>query len=164
MFVHNSKGAMLRMPFFIEINELSIALVDISRLKANPVKILVNGDWMLSQSRTTSSRRCDLEVLGTAELSHRTSISWPTMRGRDVSKRNLKELIHDRFQRDPTCRDSQLETGWTEETCIAMDKLAREDHSYCPLPEEFDRYRKKCINETPIRLPRSTYKYATSPP
>ena len=26
--------------------------------------------------------------------------------------------------------------------CIATDKLAQEDHSYCPLPEEFDRYRK----------------------
>ena len=47
--------------------------------------------------------------------------------------------------------------------------------SYCPLPEEFDRYRKnwkitlnksekKCTNETPIRLPRSTHKYAPSPP
>ena len=47
--------------------------------------------------------------------------------------------------------------------------------SYCPLHEEFDRYRKnwkitlnksekKCTNETPIRLPRSTHKYAPSPP
>ena len=52
------------------------------------------------------------------------------------------EGIHNRFQRDSTYRDSQLKIGWTEETCIAMDKLAQEDHSYCPLPEEFDRYRK----------------------
>ena len=58
----------------------------------------------------------------------------------DVSKKI--EGIHDRFLKDSACRDSQLKIGWTEETCIAMDKLAQEDHSYCPLPEEFDRYRK----------------------
>ena len=47
---------------------------------------------MLSQSRTTSSRRDDFVVLGTAKLRHRNSISWPTTRGRDVSKRILKEF------------------------------------------------------------------------
>ena len=52
------------------------------------------------------------------------------------------EGIHDRFLKDSTYRDSQLKIGWTEETCRAMDKLAQEDHSYCPLPEEFDRYGK----------------------
>ena len=52
------------------------------------------------------------------------------------------EGIHDRFQKDLTRRDSQLKIGWTEETCIAMDKLAHKNHSYCPLPEEFERYRK----------------------
>ena len=51
-----------------------------------------SGDWMLSQSRTTSSRRGDLMVLGTAKLRHRNSISWPTTRGRDVSKRKLMEF------------------------------------------------------------------------
>ena len=44
-------------------------------------------------------------------------------------KRNYEE-IHDRFPRDPVYRDSQLKIGWTEEKCIAMDKLAQEDHSY----------------------------------
>ena len=52
------------------------------------------------------------------------------------------EGIHDRILKDSTYRDSQLQIGWTEETCIAMDKLAQEDHSHCPLPEEFDSYRK----------------------
>ena len=59
----------------------------------------------------------------------------------NARKRCLKkkfEGVHDRFQKDSTYRDSQLKIGWTEETCIAMDKLAQEDHSYCPLPEEFD--------------------------
>ena len=55
-------------------------------------QIFTNGDWMLSQSRTTSSKRSDLVVLGTAKLRHRKSISWPTMRGGDVSKRILKEF------------------------------------------------------------------------
>ena len=51
--------------------------------------------------------------------------------------------IHDRFQRDPVYRDSQLKICWTEEKCIAMDKLAQEDHSYCPSSEEYERYKKK---------------------
>ena len=38
---------------FIGIKEWSIALVDISWLKANPANILTNGDWMLSLFRTT---------------------------------------------------------------------------------------------------------------
>ena len=52
------------------------------------------------------------------------------------------EGIHDRFQRDSTYRDSQLKIGWTEEKCIEMDKLAQENHSYCPSSEEFERYQK----------------------
>ena len=47
---------------------------------------------MLSQSRTASSERDDLVVLGTAKLRHRKSISWPSTRGRDVSKRILMEF------------------------------------------------------------------------
>ena len=50
--------------------------------------------------------------------------------------------IHDRFQRDSTYRDSQLKIGWIVEKCIEMDKLAQENHSYCPSSEEFERYRK----------------------
>ena len=50
--------------------------------------------------------------------------------------------IYDRFQRDPENRDSQLKIGWTEEKCIEMDKLAQEDHSYCPSSEEYESYRK----------------------
>ena len=50
--------------------------------------------------------------------------------------------IHDRFLKVSTFRDSQLNIGWTEETCIAMDKLAQENHSFCPLLEEFERYQK----------------------
>ena len=95
----------------------------------------------LSQSRTTSSRRGVLVVLGTAKLRHRKSTSWPTMREGDVSKKNF-DGIHDRFQRDSVYRDSQLTVGWTEEKCIEMDKVAQENHSYCPSCEEYERYKK----------------------
>ena len=47
------------------------------------------------------------------------------------------EGIHDRFLRGPTYRDSHLKIGWTEEKCIEMDRLAQENHSYCPFSEEF---------------------------
>ena len=81
------------------------------------------------------------------------------------------EGIHDRFLKDSTYRDSQLKIGWTEETCIAMDKLAQEDHYFCPLPEEFDRYRKiwyitlnKSGRNAPMKL-RSDFREAlTLPP
>ena len=145
--------------------------MDISWLRANPAKIFTNLDWMLSQARTTSSKRSDLVVLGTAKLRHRISISWPTTRGSDVTKKNF-DGIHDRFQRVPVFRDSQPKIGWTEEKCIAMDRLAQEDHSYCPSSEEYERYKKywylkirqKCTDEAPIRLPNSTHNYEAFPP
>ena len=37
-----------------------------------------------------------------------------------------------------------------------MDKLAQEDNSYCPLPEEFDRYRKnwkRTLNKSGSKAP-----------
>ena len=114
--------------------------MDISSLKANPANIFTNGDWMLSQSRTKSLERGDLVVLGTAQMRHRNTISWHNARRRCI-KKNF-DGIHDRFQSDPLYRDSQLKIGWTEEKCIEMDKLAQEDHSYCPSSEEYERYRK----------------------
>ena len=50
--------------------------------------------------------------------------------------------IHDRFQRDLAYRDSQLKIRWTDEKCIEMDKLAQENHSYCPSSEECERSQK----------------------
>ena len=83
--------------------------------------------------------------------------------------------IHDRFQRDPVYRDSQLKIGWTEEKCIAMVQLAQEDHSHCPSSEEYERFQKKllyltehmrqkCTDETLIRLPNSSHINEPSPP
>ena len=72
---NNSKKCGAQNAFFLGIKELSIAFVDISWKKVKPANIFINGDWTLSQSRTTSSRRSDLVVLGTAKLKHRKSIS-----------------------------------------------------------------------------------------
>ena len=93
---------------------------------------------------------------------------------RSCIKKNVEE-IHDRFQRDLTCRDSQLKIDRTERKWIEMDNLAQEKHSCCPSPEEFEKYKKNLVNlsehiwqkwtdEIPVRLPRSTNKYAPSPP
>ena len=47
--------------------------------------------------------------------------------------KNKFEGIHDRFLKDSTYRDSQLKIGWTEETCIAMYKLAQEKPFLLPI-------------------------------
>ena len=63
----------------------------------------------------------------------------------NARKRCIKknyERIHERFLRSSKYRDSQLKIGWTKEKCIAMDKLAQEDHSYRLSSEEFERYQK----------------------
>ena len=73
-------------------------------------------------------------VLGTVKLKHRKSIPWPTTRERDVSTRILMEFTIASNEIHSLYRDSQLKIGWTEEKCIEMDKLAQEDHSYCPYP------------------------------
>ena len=58
--------------FLIGIKDLSFAL-----------------DWMLSQSRTTSSIRSDLVVLGTEKLRRRKSISKPTMLSKEMSETEI---------------------------------------------------------------------------
>ena len=76
--------------------------------------------------------------------------------------------IHDRFQRYSVYRDSQLKIGLTEEKCIAMDKLAQEDHSYCLPSEEYERYQKnwyislnKSVRNAPMKL-RSDFRTAVA--
>ena len=135
-------------------------------LKANPVKNSVNGDWMLSPFRTTSSRRGDPTVLGTAKPTHRKSISWPTTRGRDVSKRILMEftivsneiqffVIRNSKLAGPRRSTSQW-TSWHRKTTLAAH------------PDEYERYRKNCcisLNKScknaPMRL-RSDFRTAVT--
>ena len=96
-----------------------------------PANIFINGDWTLSQSRTTSSRRGDFEVLGTATLKHKKSTMWPTTRGRDVSKTILIEFT--------------IVSNEIQYIMIRNSKLAgprRSAHSYCPSSEEYQRLKK----------------------
>ena len=114
--------------------------MDISWLKVNPAKIFTSGDWMLTQSRTASSSR--ERPRGAL---HSKSETERACCGHDARKRCVKKNvdgIHDRFQRDSVFRDSQLKIGWTEETCIEMEKLAQENHSHCPSSEEYERFKK----------------------
>ena len=74
--------------------------------------------------------------------------------------------IHDRFLRDPFCRESQLAIGWSEQECKEWDELAKEDHTYKLTPEERRRYRghwyltlNKAGKNGPMKL-RSDYRAA----
>ena len=122
---------------------------------------------MLSPSRTTSSRRRDPTVLGTAILRHRKSTMWPTTRGRDVSKRIMMEFTIVSYEvQFFVIRNPKI--GWTEDKCIAMAKLAQEDHSYHLSREEYLRYQKhwyftlnKSGKNAPMRL-RSDFRAAVT--
>ena len=78
-------------------------------------------------------------------------------RKRCIKKKKMMEftIVSNEIQKI-VIRNSKI--GWTEETCIAMDKLAQEDHSYCPVSEEFERYRKwfftlnKSVRNAPTKL------------
>ena len=52
------------------------------------------------------------------------------------------EGIHDRFQKDPVFRESQLSIDRTEEVCIQMDKDAQKDFTYRMTEDEYFRYKK----------------------
>ena len=47
--------------------------------------------------------------------------------------------IHDRFLRDQVYRESQLAIRWTEQKCMEMDELAKQNHTYHLSTEEFKR-------------------------
>ena len=112
-------------------------------------------------------------VLGAANIEAQTEHFVAHNARKRCIKHNF-DGIHGRFQRDPLYRESQLKSDWTEEKCIEMDKLAQENHSYCPSFEEYERDKKnwyislknqaEITDETPIRLPSSSLNYEPSPP
>ena len=50
--------------------------------------------------------------------------------------------MHDRFQKDPRFRESQLEIDRTEEVCMQMDEVAQKDFTCHMTQAEYSRYRK----------------------
>ena len=97
---------------------------------------------------------------------------------RNLRKRCIKwsfEGIHDRFQNDPTFRDSLLSTDRTEEVCIQMDKDAQKDFTYRMSQDESFRCQKGLVDlsqhiwtqwtdETPFRLQRRITNITSSSP
>ena len=66
--------------------------------------------------------------------------AWKRCRKRVDSQGEHFKGIHDRFLRDQVYRESQLLIGWTEQKCIEMDELAKQNHTYHLSTEEFKRY------------------------
>ena len=76
--------------------------------------------------------------------------------------------IYDRFLRGQVYRESQLQVGWTEQKCIEMDELVKQNHTYHLSTEEFKRYQgqwyltvNKSGKNAPMRL-RSDFRAAVS--
>ena len=51
-----------------------------------------------------------------------------------------KSSILERFQKQDSYRESQIEIGWTEDTCRHLDQMAIEDRSYTVTWSERQRY------------------------
>ena len=77
----------------------------------------------------------------------------------NLRKRCIKkgfDGIHDRFQNDPTFRESLLSIDRTEEACIQMDKDAQKDFTYRMTEDEYFRYKKNwwiSLNKSEISGP-----------
>ena len=131
--------------FSIGIKELSTALADNSwlkgesRRKINKLRLdaLSIPNYVIKKELTHGVRN------GKTEVQREYHLAW------NAWKRCCKKVdsqgerytgIHDRFLRDQVYRESQLLIGWTEQKCIEMDELAKEDHTYHLTPEEWRRY------------------------
>ena len=84
-------------------------------------------------------------VLDTVKLKNRKEYhtawnAWKRCCKRVDSQGEHFECIHDRFLRDQVYRESQLKIGWTEQKCIVMDELTKQNHTYHLSTEEFKRY------------------------
>ena len=87
----NSYSAMQRMPSLLKPRHRLLHLWR-SLERINPADIFTDGNCEICQSRTMSSRRCDLMAIVMVKLKHRRSTSAPIILKRDVSKRVLKEF------------------------------------------------------------------------
>ena len=65
---------------------------------------------------------------------------WKRCRKRVDSQDEHYKGIYDRFLRDQVYRESQLKIGCTEQKCIEMDELAKQDHTFRISKEEFERH------------------------
>ena len=66
--------------------------------------------------------------------------AWKRCCKRVDSQGEHYHCIHDRFLKDRVYRESQLLIGWTEQKCIEMDELAKQNHSVHLSKKELKRY------------------------
>ena len=88
-------------------------------------------------------RRCHGARHGKTEEQKEYHVAWNAWKRcckRVNSQGEHVKGIHDRFLRDGVYRESQLLIGWTEQKCIEMDELAKQDHTYRLSKEEFKRH------------------------
>ena len=112
-------------------------------------------------------------MLGTAKPTHRKSILWPTIGGRDVSKRILMEFtIVSNEIRYIVFRNSKLAgprrsasqwINWHRKTTPTAHPLRNMKISE-KLVYLIEQIGQECTDETPIRLPTSSHIHEPSPP
>ena len=119
--------------------------MDISWLKANPAKnfyklrldALSIPHYVIKKGRHHGARH------GKTEAQKEYHIAWNTWKRCckrvDTQGEHFKGF-HDRFLRDQVYRESQLIIGWTDQKCIEMDELAKQNDTYHFSTEEFKRY------------------------
>ena len=61
---------------------------------------------------------------------HTAFNAWKRCRKRVDTQDEHYKGIHDRLLRDQVYRETQLKIGWTEQKCIEMDDLVKQDHTY----------------------------------
>ena len=159
--------------FSVGIKERSIAPADTSWLKANPAKKFNKlrldahsiPHYVIKKGRPHCARHGKTEA---QKQYHIAFNAWKRCRKRVAGQEEHCEGSHDRFLRDQVYRDSQLETGWAEQKCTEMDKLAQEDHSYRLSRDELQRYQEqwyltlnKSGKNAPMRL-RSDFRAAVT--
>ena len=115
-------------------------------VETNPAKIFIKATRCFLNP--AHRHQDDLVVLGTAKTEAQKEHFVPHNARKRCTKKNSVG-IHDRFLKDSTYRDSQLK-NWLDwkDVHLRWTKLMQENHSYCPLPEEFERYRKKWVYHT----------------
>ena len=135
--------------------------------EVNPAEVLFNGHWIffsiqnyvIKKERPHGNRHGKTEEQKDHHIAH------------NLRKRCIKrgfEGIHDRFQNDPTFRESPLRIDRTEEVCIQMDKDAQKDFTYRMSQDASFRYKQNwwislntCGRNEPMKL-RSDFSEASA--
>ena len=126
-----------------------------SRRKFNKLRL----DALSIPHYVIESGRCHGARHGKTEVQREYHMAWNAWKiccKRVDSQDEHYKGIHDLFLRDQVYRESQLKIGWTEQKCIEMDELAKQNHTYHLSTEEFKRYQGQwylTLNKSGINWP-----------